>query len=58
MREPPAPAGKGRDDRTRSERLATALRANLARRKAQKRARTEAADGDDDTGGQNDKNEG
>ena len=54
--EPPKARG-ARDQDGRAVRLAEALRANLARRKAQKRARDAAAGPDDrDDDGQNDGN--
>ena len=46
---PPKPP-KAPDDGRKSDRLAEALRANLARRKAQKRAREAAGQGDKDKG--------
>ena len=56
--EPPKP-GKAATEAARPDRLAQALRANLARRKAQSRARNapEGGEGAADHG-QNDKNEG
>lgn len=54
--EPPKPPRPAKQD-GRSRRLAEALRANLARRKAKKRART-APDDDTDAGGQDDGQQG
>jgi hypothetical protein len=45
-RRPPEPPS-GKEPATRQERLAEALRANLRRRKAQRRARSEAGDSGD-----------
>jgi hypothetical protein len=45
-RHPPEPAS-GKEPATRQERLAEALRANLRRRKAQRRARSEAGENGD-----------
>jgi hypothetical protein len=52
MRDKPVPPKPRRrsDAGPRAERLAEALRANLARRKAQKRAREAAGQGDKDKG--------
>jgi hypothetical protein len=61
MREPPAETNKAGDARNRSERLAEALRANLARRKAQRRARAAPADsggGNNGADAQDHENEG
>ena len=64
MREPSAPSKPSKPpnaakQRARSDRLAQALRANLARRKAQQRARNAPGEGEGaGDHGQNDKNEG
>ena len=56
--EPPKP-GKAATETARPNRLAQALRANLARRKAQQRARNAPGEGEGAADhGQHDKNEG